>query len=306
MNREQETQAALQGKFDALVNAPVKEVITDFLVLLLEDAKDYFGLPTVERLLKFIYALPIERTDCIQFAGDVAALATLRFPAVDRDEAKTLHGLDAGKRRADCLFEWSDSTKLGKITFLFVQLYQIRPSHYPEHTPERIEELRGIILFRHWLFCAQILTALAFAIAAREENEDSMGLNNGVWYYENRALRLLSKGNEWLRKATMQLSDDSRVRSGVEHGFTAADENQKNELSKKNSDSAQSHLTAQQIENRKTIVLTGVEDWRAEHQGELTRGWMTHVNKQLQFIGLGYSRPTEVGKLYERIRLDLG
>ncbi len=300
MNREQETQAALQGKLAELVSAPIKEDIADFCAWVAADAKEYFGLPKDdERIGEFIYALPIEHTDCIQFAHDAAVLAALEIPNVEGYEAKTLHGLDAGKRRADCLFEWSDSTKLGKITFLFVQLYQIRPSHYPEHTPERIEELRGIILFRHWLFCAQILTAFAFAKAAAIEAQDSMG------HSENRALRLLSKGNQWLRKARVLWSDEFHVREAISHGFIAAVGIWDDKLSKKNSDSALSDKTAKQLETRKTIVLTEVEKWEAKH-GSLTRGWMSHINRQLQSVGLGYSRPAEVRNLYCRISSDLG
>ena len=293
MNREQETQAALQGKLAELVSAPIKEDIADFCAWVAADAKEYFGLPKDdERIGEFIYALPIEHTDCIQFADDVAVLGALQLPDADAD--------DAGKeRRINCLFAWVDSTKLGKMTFDFVQLYQIRPSHYPEHTPERIEELRGIILFRHWLFCAQILTAFAFAKAAAIEAQDSMG------HSENRALRLLSKGNQWLRKARVLWSDEFHVREAISHGFIAAVGIWDDKLSKKNSDSALSDKTAKQLETRKTIVLTEVEKWEAKH-GSLTRGWMSHINRQLQSVGLGYSRPAEVRNLYCRISSDLG
>ena len=293
MNREQETQAALQGKLAELVSAPIKEDIADFCRWIAADAKEYFGLPKDdERIGEFIYALPIEHTDCIQFADDVAVLGALQLPDADADDAEK-------ERRIKCLFAWVDSTKLGEMTFDFVQLYQIRPSHYPEHTPERIEELRGIILFRHWLFCAQILTAFAFAKAAAIEAQDSMG------HSENRALRLLSKGNQWLRKARVLWSDEFHVREAISHGFIAAVGIWDDKLSKKNSDSALSDKTAKQLETRKTIVLTEVEKWEAKH-GSLTRGWMSHINRQLQSVGLGYSRPAEVRNLYCRISSDLG
>ena len=225
MNREQETQAALQAKLAELVNAPIKEDITAFLAWIATDAAVYFGLPTDDkRTNEFICALTIEHTDCIQFADDVAVLDALQLPDADADDAEK-------ERRIKCLFAWVDSTKLGEMTFDFVQLYQIRPHHYPAFTSEQIQESRPYILLRHWRFCAQLLTAFAFVSAAFIEYQDSMGLmiernkpaDNWVWYSEKRALRLLSKGYQWLMKARLILSNEMHVGAAVEHGFTAAE-----------------------------------------------------------------------------------
>lgn len=237
MNREQETQAALQAKLAELVNAPIKEDIADFCRWIAADAKEYFGLPKDdERIGEFICALPIEHTDCIQFADDVAVLGALQLPDADADDAEK-------ERRINCLFAWVDSTKLGKMTFDFVQLYQIRPHHYPAFTSEQIQDSRPYILLRHWRFCAQLLTAFAFVSAARDEYKDSMGLmiernkpaDNWVWYSEKRALRLLSKGYQWLMKARLILSNEMHVGAAVEHGFTAAETIQTTQLSQQRS-----------------------------------------------------------------------